>query len=77
MIDGDRLVTRWMNRLPGRRADGSYYEAPGVSILYYAGHGRFRYEEDLLNMVHVAEVIQESGWQPGAGFRRPPRAPRR
>src|SRR3990172_9765946 len=27
-IEGNRLVTQWLNRLPGRRADGSFYEAP-------------------------------------------------
>ena len=77
MIEGDRLVTCWMNRLPGQRADGSKYEAPGISTLYYAGEGRFRWEEDLLNMVHVNELIVESGWKPGPDLNLPPRRPRR
>jgi ketosteroid isomerase-like protein len=77
MVEGDRLVTRWMNRLPGRRADGSFYEAPGISVLTYAEGGRFSREEDLLNMVHVVEVIRESGWRPGPGFNPPPRTPDR
>jgi ketosteroid isomerase-like protein len=76
-VDGDRVVSRWYNRLPGRRPDGSHYEAPGLSILHYAGGGRFSYEEDLLNMVHVGEIIRESGWKPPAGFHAPPRHPRR
>ena len=42
-----------------------------------AGEGRFAYEEDLLNMVHVAELIRESGWKPGPGFQAPPPNPRR
>jgi ketosteroid isomerase-like protein len=77
MVDGDRLIARWQNRLPGRRADGSHYEAPGYSMLIYAGGGRFRFEEDLLNMVHVGELIRESGWKPAAGLHAPPRHPRR
>ncbi len=77
MVEGDRLVTCWRNRLPGSRPDGSFYEAIGISILSYAGGGRFSREEDLLNMAHVIELIQESGWKPGAGFRAPPRQPRR
>jgi ketosteroid isomerase-like protein len=77
MVDGDRLVTCWQNRLPGRRADGSFYQAPGISLLTYAGGGRFSREEDLLNMVHVGELIRESGWKPGPGFHAPPRRPRR
>ena len=77
LVDGDRIISRWLNRLPGQRADGSYYEAPGISLILYAGDGRFRYEEDLLNMVHVTELIRESGWKPGPGARPPPRNPRR
>ena len=77
MVEGDRLVTRWMNRLPGARPDGTYYEAPGISVITYAGGGRFSREEDLLNMAHVIEVIRESGWKPGAGFNAPPAKPRR
>jgi ketosteroid isomerase-like protein len=71
-VDGDLLVTGWQNRLPGQRADGSHYEARGVSMLRYAGGGKFSYEEDLLNMVHVTELIVESGWKPGPGFKLPP-----
>lgn len=76
-VDGDRLVARWWNRLPGQRPDGSHYQAPGISIMVYAGDGRFSYEEDLLNMVHVGELIRESGWKPPAGFNAPPPQPRR
>ncbi len=76
-IEGTRLVTHWLNRLPGRRADGTFYEAPGVSIFEYAGGGRFSFEMDLLNMVHVGELIRESGWRPPASFHAPPRLPRR
>jgi len=76
-ISGDRLVTCWMNRLPGRRADGTCYEAPGVSIFTYAGNGKFSRELDILNMVHVNELIAESGWRPTGPFHPPPRNPRR
>lgn len=77
LVEGDRVVSLWQNRLPGERADGAPYQAPGVSVLRYAGRGRFSHEEDILNMVHVAELIRESGWKPGPGFRPPPRDPRR
>ena len=77
VVGDDRLVSRWQNRLPGRRADGSFYQAPGLSIMVYAGGGKFSHEEDLLNMVHVHELIRESGWKPGPGFNLPPAQPRR
>jgi ketosteroid isomerase-like protein len=72
-VDGDFLLTGWQNRLPGQRPDGSYYQVPGMSRLRYAGDGRFCYEQDLINMVHMLEVMKESGWKPGAGFQNPPR----
>ncbi len=77
MVQGDQLISRWQNRLPGRRGDGSFYEAPGYSLMTYAGDGRFSREEDMLNMIHVGELIRESGWKPGSGFNAPPRNPRR
>lgn len=76
-IDGDKVVVKWQNRLPGRRADGSFYDVSGISNLIYAGGGRFSYEEDHLNMVVVNEVIRESKWRPLAGFNPPPTNPKR
>ena len=76
-IDGDHVVVKWTQRLPGERADGSHYDNSGVSLLTYAGGGRFSKSEDHLNMLHVYEVIQESAWKPGPGFNLPPEHPRR
>ena len=59
-IDGDNVIIKWKQVLPGRRTDGRPYEQSGVSTLIYAGNGKFRYEEDLLNMVHVLEDMRES-----------------
>ncbi len=77
VVGDDRLVSCWMNRLPGQRADGSFYEAPGISTLSYAGDGKFSSSYDLLNMVHVHELIAESRWKPGPGALPPPRNPPR
>ena len=68
MVDGDRLVTYWWNRLPGRRADGSRYQAPAFSVLHHAGGGLFDYELDLVNMAEVGDLLIESSWIPGAGL---------
>lgn len=70
-IDGNRVIIRFWNRLPGKREDGTYYQAPGFQELIYAGDGKFSYDEDLLNMVHVMELIQESGWIPGPDVKIP------
>ena len=59
-IDGDNVIIKWNQQLPGARPDGRPYEQSGVSTLVYAGDGKFRYEEDLLNMVHVFEDMRAS-----------------
>lgn len=74
-IDGDRVLVKWRQVLPGTRPDGSPYECSGLSSLHYAGGGRFSSSEDFLNMLHVHELIAESGWTPGPGFTMPPEHP--
>lgn len=76
-VDGDTVVVKWWQILPGVRADGSRYVQSGYSTLVYAGEGRFSYEEDLLNMAHVLEDLAESGWRPPEGFAFPPAHPDR
>ena len=76
-IDGDTVVIKWTQQLPGTRPDGSRYEQSGYSTLVYAGDGKFSYEEDLLNMTHVLEDLKASGWRPGEGFMMPPAEPDR
>ena len=71
-IDGDNVVIKWTQITPGTRADGSEWSQSGISSLIYAGNGKFSYEEDLLNMVHVLEDLGASGWRPKPGFMTPP-----
>jgi hypothetical protein len=75
-IDGDHVVIKWTQILPGTRPDGSALTQSGVSTLVYAGNGRFRYGEDLLNMVHVLEDLKHSSWQPVSGYGPPPQPDR-
>ena len=70
-VDGNHLLVRWTQILPGGQRQS------GSSTLRYAGGGRFDYEEDLLNMVHVLEDLKTSGWRPGDGFIPPPGNPDR
>ena len=73
--DGDRVISLFLNRIPG--ADGSWHDVPGVSILEYAGGGQFRAETDLINMVHIQEVLGDSGWTPTGPLNVPPQRPPR
>jgi hypothetical protein len=54
-IDGDNVVIKWTQVLPD-----PHFTQSGCSTLVYAGNGKFRYEEDLLNMVHVLEDMKAS-----------------
>jgi len=76
-IEGDQVVVKWTQELPGAKPDGTRWSQSGYSTLVYAGDGRFSYEEDLLNMAHVIEDIVASGWRPGPGFAAPPPNPNR
>jgi ketosteroid isomerase-like protein len=76
-IDGDTVVIKWWQQLPGTRPDGTRYQQSGISTLVYAGEGKFSYEEDLLNMTHVLEDLAASGWRPNPGFHAPPAQPDR
>ena len=76
-VNGDDVVTVWHQVLPSTRPDGQPLWQTGVSLLRYAGAGRFSYEEDLLNMAHVLEDLAASGWTPGPGFTPPPGHPAR
>lgn len=70
-INGDEVVVKWTQVLP------SGHRQSGYSNLVYAGGGKFSYDEDLLNMVHVLEDLESSGWRPGPGFTPPPPNPDR
>ena len=76
MVQGDTVVVKWRQVIAGPTGEDVQ---SGVSTLVYGGDGRFRYEEDLLNMAHVMEGIAASGWRPpeGATAHIPPRHPDR
>ena len=58
-IDGNRVIYRWLNRLPGKRPDGSYYEFAGVTVAEYAGGGQWSYQEDIYNWEIGEKVIKD------------------
>ncbi|MCU1426993.1 MAG: ketosteroid isomerase-like enzyme [Actinomycetia bacterium] len=76
-IEGNNVVVKWRQVLPGRRDNGRPYEQSGVSTLVYAGNGKFSYEEDLLNMVHVFEDMKDSGFKVPPEMGMPPKRPNR
>ena len=58
-IDGNRTVHKWLNRLPGKRPDGTYYEFAGITVMEYAGNGLFSFQEDMYNRHETDKVLEE------------------
>jgi uncharacterized protein (TIGR02246 family) len=61
VIDEDKgwVVCQVENRMedPG---DGSVHEGANITILHYAGDGKWSYEEDVYNPMHFATMVK--GW---------------
>ncbi len=74
-VDGERVISMFLNRIPS--PDGTWHEVPGISMLEYAGDGKFRAETDLINMVHLQEALADAGWVPTGPINMPPERPRR
>lgn len=56
---GNRLITHWMNRGPGRRPDGSFYESPGISFLTLNGEARICRQFDLFDLAHQMKLCDD------------------
>ncbi len=70
-VDGDNVIIKWTQVMPNGRRQSGY------SRLLYASDGKFSYEEDQLNMVHVLDDMRTIGWRPPANFVPPPTEPNR
>lgn len=59
-VGGDnRVVTHWMNRGPGRRADGSFFETPGVSFITFNDSGKICRQFDMFDLGHQMKLCDE------------------
>jgi ketosteroid isomerase-like protein len=76
-IEGNYVLVKWLQVVPEKFPDGRPVQHSGVSTMIYAGNGLFCYNEDLLNIAHIAEDIAAIGWMPGEGYEMPPANPDR
>jgi hypothetical protein len=70
-VDGDNVAIKWRQVFPNGK------EQSGWTRLVYAGDGKFKYDEDILNMAHVLEDMRTLHWRPTEGFLPPPADPDR
>ena len=57
--NGNRIITHWWNRGPGRRADGNWFQTPGVSFITVGDDGLFTEQLDLFDMAHQIHLCDE------------------
>lgn len=60
----NRLITHWMNRGPGKRADGSHYETPGISFLTLDDDAKICRQFDMFDLAHqmrLCDDLEEAG----------------
>lgn len=57
--DKGQGITHWMNRGPGERADGSYFESPGVSFMNFNADGKIAKQLDMFDLAHQMRLCDE------------------
>ena len=60
----NRLITHWMNRGPGKREDGSWFETPGVSFITLDNNARICRQFDMFDLAHqmrLCDELEEAG----------------
>lgn len=57
--DQGQGITHWMNRGPGKRSDGSYYETPGVSFMDFDHSGKIVKQLDFFDLAHQMKLCDE------------------
>lgn len=55
----NRIVTHWLNRGPGQRADGSHYQTPGVSFITFDDNSQIISQLDLFDLAHQMHLCDE------------------
>jgi hypothetical protein len=53
------LITHWLNRGPGNRADGSYFETPGVSFLTLDADAKIVRQLDVFDLAHQMKLCDD------------------
>ena len=55
----NNLITHWMNRGPGQRPDGTYYETPGISFISLNDEARICRQFDMFDLAHQMRLCDE------------------
>ncbi len=58
-VNGNRIMTHWWNRGPGKRDNGEYFQCPGISLITYAGAGMFSHQYDMFDLGHQMRICDD------------------
>jgi hypothetical protein len=54
-----RVLTHWLNRGPGTRSDGSFFETPGMSFITFSEDGKITSQFDVFDIAHQMRLCDE------------------
>ena len=60
VVGEGRVVVHWLNRLPGARPDGTFYEFPGTSSITYDDQGKIVQQLDLYDGISAIKIVTEA-----------------
>jgi len=60
LLGEGRVVVHWLNRLPGARPNGTFYEFPGTSSITYGADGKILQQLDLYDGISAIKVVLEA-----------------
>ncbi len=55
----NKLVTHWLNRGPGKRADGTFYETPGISFITLNDDAKICRQFDMFDLAHQMRLCDD------------------
>lgn len=55
----NKLITHWLNRGPGRKPDGNYFETPGVSFITLNEEAKILRQFDMFDLAHQMKLCDE------------------
>jgi len=55
----NKIITHWLNRGPGHKKDGSFYETPGISFITFNSHGKICRQFDMFDLAHQMKLCDE------------------
>ncbi|MEH6584681.1 MAG: nuclear transport factor 2 family protein [Halioglobus sp.] len=55
----DKLITHWLNRGPGKKPDGSYYQTPGLSFITLNSDAKICRQFDMFDLAHQMKLCDD------------------